>query len=68
MIFQQSTDTKSLVASHKGAAKLAVSVVEMILCRLSSGSHNATLLDGTFKFASIVVAIEVVLQSVMVFQ
>ena len=68
VILQHSNVTKSLLASHKGAAKLAVSGVEMIQCRLSSGSHSATLLDGAFKFALIVVAIEVVTQSVMVFQ
>ena len=67
MILQQSNGTKSLVASHKGAVQLAVSGVEMIQCRLSSGSHSATLLSGTFKFASIVVVMEMLLQTLVIF-
>ena len=71
MILQQSNGTKSLVASHKGATKLtaiAVNGVEMIQCRLSSGSHSATLLDGTFKFALLVVAIEMMLQNLVILE
>ena len=67
VILQLSNATKSLVASHKGAAKLAVSGEEMIPCRLSSGSYCATLLDGAFKFALIVVAIEMFLQLMVIF-
>ena len=66
MILQQSNGTKSLVASHKGAVQLAVSGVEMIQCRLSSGSHSATLLDGTFKLALIVDAIDMFLQILVI--
>ena len=43
VILQKTNVSKRLVASHKGAAKLAVSGVEMILRRLSSGSHSAVL-------------------------
>ena len=67
MILQLINASKSLVASRKGAAKLAVSGVEMIPRRLSSGSHSATLLDGTFKVALMVVAIEMLLQIVVIF-
>ena len=67
MILQLINASKSLVASRKGAAKLAVSGVEMIQCRLSSGSHSATLLDGTFKFAMIVVVMEMFLQTLVIF-
>ena len=59
-LFRDSSTCDIFVESHSGVAKLAVGGVEMILCRLSSGSHSATLLGSTFK---LVVVVEMLLQT-----
>src|SRR5699024_729133 len=57
-LFRDSSTCGIFVASHSGIAKLAVGGFEMILCRLSSGSHSATLLGSTFKLVVVVEMLE----------